>query len=83
MERLTMYSKKPCVQCDATERKLDQLDIPYDVVSLEDLTDEQVQAFRDEGLLQAPVVEFAGERWSGFRPDKLGEVALKLANQLP
>ena len=72
-----------CVQCKATERKLDQLGVEANIISLEEVSPEQIQAWRDDGLKQAPIVEFAGERWSGFRPDKLGEVALKMANELP
>jgi glutaredoxin-like protein NrdH len=51
----------------------------YHVHDLETMPD-KLQEFMDEGHLQAPVVEAGGERWSGFRPDKLGEIALSISN---
>jgi glutaredoxin-like protein NrdH len=76
MERPTVYSKEHCVQCTATTRKLDELGIDYDVIPLETVSHELIEAFRQDNLLSAPIVEANGERWSGFRPDKLGELAL-------
>jgi glutaredoxin-like protein NrdH len=78
MERPQFYSKKPCVQCDATERFLDKNNIPRDTFNLAEMP-EKLEEFKEQGHMQAPVVEFNGERWSGFRPDKLGEIALVLS----
>lgn len=80
MEKPKVYSKENCVQCTATTRHLDKNGVDYDYLSLEELP-EKVEEFKSEGLLQAPIVEANGERWSGFRPDKLGELALQLANK--
>lgn len=77
MEKMKVYSREDCVQCKATVRKADELNLDYEYIDLETVAPEIIQGFRDEGLLQAPVVEANGERWSGFRPDKLGEVALR------
>ena len=77
MEKVKLYSKESCVQCTATERKMDDLGIDYEYIKLEELSDEEIQAFREDGLLRAPIVEAGAERWSGFRPDKLAEIALK------
>lgn len=52
--------------------------IEYDELMLEGLP-EKVEEFRNEGLMQAPVVMANGEVWTGFRPDKikaLGSIAL-------
>lgn len=78
MERPQFYTKKPCVQCDATERFLDKNGIPRDTHDLAQMP-EKLEEFKEQGHMQAPVVEFNGERWSGFRPDKLGEIALVLS----
>lgn len=65
---VTVYTKKPCVQCDATTRRLDQKGIPYTTAVFDDAA---VERFKAEGLLQAPVV-VAGDRvWCGFSPDKI------------
>lgn len=79
MERPVVYSKESCVQCTATYRKLDEYGIDYEVKMLES-EPEKLQEFKNDGLLQAPVVEYGSERWSGFRPDKieaLGTLALR------
>lgn len=79
MERVQVYSKENCVQCNATYRALDKESIDYDVTMLEDNPD-ILEQFKTEGYLQAPVVVANGETWSGFRPDKikeLGRIALQ------
>lgn len=73
-EPVTVYSKESCVQCTATYRALGKYAIEYVVVNLEDVP-EKVEEFKNEGLLQAPIVDTGEERWSGFRPDKISEYA--------
>ncbi|NKF30771.1 glutaredoxin-like protein NrdH [Pseudomonas sp. BGM005] len=71
---ITVYTKPSCVQCNATYRALDAKGIEYEILDLsEDPTAlEQVKAL---GYMQAPVVV----TWSGFRPDKIDELASRLA----
>lgn len=75
---ITVYTKPSCVQCNATYRALDARGIEYDILDLsEDAAAlEQVKAL---GYLQAPVVVTDEEHWSGFRPDKISELATRLA----
>lgn len=80
MERVRVYSKEDCVQCTATYRKLDKDGVDYEVLMLEDNPD-KLEEFKAEGLMQAPIVEANGERWSGFRPDRLGAIALMLSKE--
>lgn len=72
-EPLTVYSKAGCVQCTATLQALDSAGIAYRVV---DLAGDPValEHVKQSGFLQAPVVEGAGEPWSGFRPDRIDEL---------
>lgn len=66
---LTVYSKKSCVQCNATYRALDDKGVAYDVVDMSEDA-QALQKVKDLGYLQAPVVITPeGEHWSGFRPD--------------
>ena len=67
---ITVYTKPACVQCTATYRALDSKGIDYNVLDLsqDPAALEQVKAL---GYLQAP--------WSGFRPDKIDELASRLA----
>ena len=74
---VTVYTKPSCVQCNATYRALDAKGINYTITSLADDPDalEQVKAL---GYMQAPVVIAGDEHWSGFRPDKINELASKV-----
>jgi glutaredoxin-like protein NrdH len=74
---ITVYTKPSCVQCNATYRALDAKGIEYQVTDLSQDADalEQVKAL---GYLQAPVVVTDEDHWSGFRPDKIDELAARL-----
>ena len=75
---ITVYTKPSCVQCTATYRALDSKGIEYEVLDLsqDPAALEQVKAL---GYLQAPVVITDEDHWSGFRPDKIDELATRLA----
>ena len=68
-----MYSKKDCQQCRATERKLKELDLDYQYVDIQS-DDEAMERIKELGYLQAPVVVVGDSHWSGYRPDKIGEL---------
>ncbi|GMA25232.1 glutaredoxin-like protein NrdH [Luteimicrobium album] len=75
---ITVYSKPACVQCEATKRALDKKGLEYDVV---DVTEdpEALALVRELGYLQAPVVVADDTHWSGFRPDQITALAVKVA----
>lgn len=71
---ITVYTKPGCVQCDATERALDKKEIVHQTVDIS--TDAEALArIKALGYLQAPVVVTDQDHWSGFRPDKIEELA--------
>ncbi|GAA1806602.1 glutaredoxin-like protein NrdH [Agromyces neolithicus] len=75
---VTVYTKPSCVQCNATYRALDSKGIEYEVLDLS--VDETALAqVKELGYLQAPVVITDEGHWSGFRPDKIDELASRLA----
>jgi glutaredoxin-like protein NrdH len=75
---VTVYTKPACVQCNATYRALDSKGIEYEVLDLS--VDENALAqVKELGYLQAPVVITDEGHWSGFRPDKIDELASRLA----
>lgn len=73
-KKITVYTKPNCVQCNATYRSLDQLNIAYNVV---DLTQdpEAMQLVLSLGHKSAPIVVTDTDNWSGFRPDKIQALA--------
>jgi len=74
---VTVYTKPPCVQCNATYRALDAKSIEYEIHDLSEdpAALEKVKAL---GYLQAPVVITDEDHWAGFRPDKIDELAARL-----
>ncbi|MDN5667859.1 glutaredoxin-like protein NrdH [Arthrobacter russicus] len=71
---VTVYTKPACVQCNATYRALDKKGITYQSVDLSQDPD-ALERVRALGYLQAPVVVTEQDHWSGFRPDKIDELA--------
>ncbi|WP_300345606.1 glutaredoxin-like protein NrdH [Nesterenkonia sp.] len=74
MTAATVYTTPGCVQCNATFRALDNAGITYTTVDVS--TDAAaVEKLRKLGHTQAPVVITETDHWSGFRPDKISELA--------
>lgn len=71
---IAVYIKPLCVQCDATKRALNKAGIAYETI---DITQdaEALAAVKARGFAQAPVVITEDDAWSGFRPDKLKQLA--------
>lgn len=76
---VTVYTKPSCVQCTATYRALNAKGIEFEIFDVS-VDDKALQTVKDLGYLQAPVVIVDDEHWSGFRPDKIDELAAKLAS---
>lgn len=71
---VTVLSKPSCVQCTATYRALDSKGIEYTIRDMSEDSEAMTLA-KELGYLQAPVVLTAdGDHWSGFRPDKIGQL---------
>ena len=71
---VTVYSKKPCVQCTATLRKLSELGVEHDI--LDATLSEHLGLIKGLGYTQAPVVtveDASGlvDHWSGYQPELL------------
>jgi len=76
---VTVYTKPSCVQCTATYRALNAKGIEFEIFDVS-VDEKALQTVKELGYLQAPVVIADGEHWSGFRPDKIDELAAKLAS---
>ena len=75
---ITVYTKPGCVQCDATERALGKKGIAHRTVDITK-TPEALERIKALGYMQAPVVVTDHNHWSGFRPDKIEELARLVA----
>lgn len=71
---ITVYTKPGCVQCDATERALGKKGIAHRTVDIT-TNPEALEHIKALGYMQAPVVVTDRDHWSGFRPDKIEELA--------
>lgn len=69
-----IYTLPSCVQCDSTKRLLTKNEIPYEEVDLSK-NPEALAKVREMGYTAAPVVVAGEDHWSGFRPDKLSNLA--------
>jgi len=71
---ITVYTKPSCVQCDATKRMMDKLNIEYSTVDIT-VNAEAFDMIVSKGFKAAPVVITDDDAWSGFNPDKISELA--------
>lgn len=71
---ITVYTKPSCVQCDATKRMMDKLNIKYSTVDIT-VDTEAFDMIVSKGFKSAPVVITDDDAWSGFNPDKISELA--------
>jgi glutaredoxin-like protein NrdH len=71
---VTLLSKPNCIQCSATEKALTNSGIGYTKI---DVTQdaEALEMIRGLGYLQVPVVMAGDVHWSGFRPERIAELA--------
>lgn len=76
---ITVYTKPACVQCNATKKALDRAGLDFNVVDVT-VDDEARDYIMALGYVQAPVVEASGEHWSGFRPDRIKNLAALAAS---
>ncbi|MBF4572829.1 glutaredoxin-like protein NrdH [Herbiconiux sp. CPCC 205716] len=76
---ITVYTKPSCVQCTATYRALENKGLEFEIFDLS-VDEKALETVKELGYLQAPVVMTDdGDHWSGFRPDKIAELASRAA----
>ncbi len=67
---ITVYSKNNCVQCKMTKRFLEEHQIEFKEINLDEQP-EFIQHVKELGFSAAPVIETASESFSGFQLSKL------------
>lgn len=71
----TVYKLPFCHQCDRTIELMDLLEIPYSTVDLSENHAAREYVRDHLGYAQAPVVVTEDDSWSGFKPDRIRELA--------
>jgi glutaredoxin-like protein NrdH len=74
---VVVYSLPNCVQCEQTKKMLTAREIEFEVVMINENPD-IVADYMDAGHMSAPIVVAGDDVWSGFRMDKINELAVSL-----
>ncbi|HFI0054391.1 TPA: glutaredoxin-like protein NrdH [Streptococcus suis] len=67
---VTIYSKNNCVQCKMSKKFLDEHNVAYKEINLDEQP-EFIEHVKSLGFSSAPVIETENEVFSGFQPAKL------------
>jgi glutaredoxin-like protein NrdH len=73
---VTVYTTPNCVACNSTKRQFQKLGVRYDEVALENHP-ELIDQFKEKGHIQAPIVVAGESIWSGYRHEKIQNLAAK------
>lgn len=79
---ITIYTKTPCPQCDATKRAFKRAGVTWNEVDLMENA-EALAKFKEQGFAQAPIVVAGDEVWSGFRFEKVREAIAAVKSAAP
>lgn len=69
-----VYTKPGCPQCERTKKLMDNNGIVYETVDVTENTEAR-ENLKAQGYSQMPIVHTLDDEWSGFRPDKIKELA--------
>lgn len=69
-----IWTKSNCVQCEMTKKQFVKLGVKYTEHNLEENLD-QLDEFKDQGLLAAPIIESEVGTWSGFQPNRISDLS--------
>lgn len=71
--KVTVYSKPNCMQCNFTKKWLKERNVPYTELNVKE--DEDVLSkIKEMGYQAVPVIVTESENWYGFQPDKLAKL---------
>ena len=71
--RIIIYTRNDCVQCHATKRAMESRGLSFELINLDEQPD-AIDALREQGFRQLPVVMTGDTSWSGFRPDMINRL---------
>lgn len=68
-----IYTKNDCVNCESTKTLMDELEISYTVINMDQVPEAKVDVKR-MGFRQAPVVITNKDRWSGYKESNIRSI---------
>lgn len=68
---ITIYSTKTCGFCHAAKKYLDDLNVKYEEVKVDEVPDGTEQLIEKSGQMGVPVIDFDGTIIVGFNRPKL------------
>lgn len=71
--KVTVYSKPDCMQCNFTKKWLKERNVPYTELNVEE-DEEALSKVREMGYQAVPVIVTETDSWYGFQPDKLAKL---------
>lgn len=75
--QVKIWTKSNCVQCEQSKKMFVKEGIKYEEHNLEENLD-QLELFKEQGLMSAPIIESEIGTWSGFRIDKIGDLSIAI-----
>ena len=76
MKKIILYSKDNCIQCTMTKKFLATHHVKFEEKNINQ-NPEYISQLKSAGFMQMPVVKASGQNaFSGFRPDKLNQLAI-------
>ena len=70
---IKLYSKNNCPQCKMTKRYLDEHNVEYKYINIDEC-EQAREHLRGLSVMSVPYVENGDDSWQGFRPDKLRDL---------
>lgn len=77
---IEVYTKDGCFPCKFTKDFFEQKGIPFKEIKM---TDELAEGLKERyGIMSVPFVKISeDDYWTGFRPDRIEEIANEVNNQ--
>ncbi|WP_048728743.1 glutaredoxin-like protein NrdH [Carnobacterium sp. 1290_CSPC] len=71
--KVTVYSKPDCMQCNFTKKWLKERNIPFTELNVKE-DEDALSKIKEMGYQAVPVIVTETENWYGFQPDKLAKL---------
>lgn len=72
-KKVKVYSKPDCMQCNFTKKWLNERNVPYTELNVEE-DEDALSKIKEMGYQAVPVIVTETENWYGFQPDKLAKL---------